>query len=173
MLILLDLEDLYLPLIFLGIAAHKKLQKQKLLIRLGIAISIGSTFSTLFLTNLGFNHALKYMVLGVCILIVAIGQWVRENSLGKYRKWIFKGVLYVIVFRNAFLIQPKLTNYNRNIFELLEERNKVKSGPAIGIYSDYMGPYVMNQNMQDWKRFVKPGDNLIIVGGQLTCRIGY
>ncbi len=170
-LILLDLEDLYLPLICLGIVVHKKLQEQQLVIRLGIAISIGSTFATLFLTNLGFNHALKYMVLGVCMSIAAIGQWVHEKSLDKYGKWIFIGILYVIVFRNAFLIQTKqLTNYNRNIFEI---RNMVRSGPACGICSDYMGPYIMNKNMQEWKEMVRPGDNVIIVGGDLTSTIAY
>lgn len=174
-LILLDLEDLYLPLICLGILAQKNFEKeQKLFVKLGISISMGGMFATLLLTNLGLNHALKYMTLGVCVSAASIGQWMKGKSVRRFGKWIAFAVLFAIVFRNAFLIQPKrMIEYNRNILELLEMRNKVSAGPAIGIYSDYMGPYIMNQNLLDWEQLVMPGDNVIIVGGDHTSTIAY
>ncbi len=170
--ILLDLEDLYPPLICLGVLSLRNCSRERrLLIGMGIAISSGGILATLLLTNLGLNHAIKYGVLALVLAIASVGQRVKEHCLCGCGKWIVYGVLFALVFRNAFLFYPiEMLHYNTNI---LEVRNVVRSGPAVGIFSDYMGPYIINKDMQEWKEMVRPGDNVIIVGGYSASTIAY
>lgn len=126
---------------------------------LGISIGIGEVAGTLILTNLGFCNSLTYMVLGVMASLIPISCAFRK-LLGEKKRVIFMSFFCaLVVFANLFVCRA-MTLFYMNIFEV---RNVVKEGPAVGIFSSYMGPYISNTTMAEWKELVKPGDNVLIV----------
>jgi hypothetical protein len=52
------------------------------------------------------------------------------------------------------------TAYNTNITEI---KNVVKSGPLFGIWGSYMGPYIKNTTILEWKEFIHKEDSILIV----------
>ena len=63
------------------------------------------------------------------------------------------------------------SGYQVSIFEV---RAIVTSGPAAGYTSTYIGPYVINATMEEWGQYIKPGDRLLLVGGDgETSTLGY
>ena len=51
-------------------------------------------------------------------------------------------------------------------------RGVVKSGPAVGIFSEYMGPYIQNETMKEWKEYVPQGSHIYLIGEPLDT-LGY
>lgn len=148
----------YFPLILLGIFLLRFCNKsEKELFWLGTCLGLGCMSAVLLLTNLSFATATAYLIPAVAVTFIPIGrglQTIRWNAL--IPLYIF---LALALFRNIYTFVP-MSIYYKNIFTI---GNIVKSGPAIGIISDYMGPYIMNSDMQEWPTHVKPGDRLLVV----------
>lgn len=51
--------------------------------------------------------------------------------------------------------------------------NIVKGGPAIGILSDYIGPYTMNSDLREWPLYIHAGDRVLIVSEGLVGSLKY
>ena len=56
---------------------------------------------------------------------------------------------------------------------ILDIRGIVKSGPAVGMMSTYMGPYMVNTSMKEWQQYIEPGDSLLLVGREFVHTLGY
>ena len=65
--------------------------------------------------------------------------------------------------RSALLIRP----YNGNESNIFMVRGIVKDGPAIGLITEYMGAYMQNETMKEWKEYIPEGSNIYIVGEPL------
>lgn len=136
--------------------------------RTGILLSLCSIAAVLTLTNLTVFSALLYGILGVCVSLAACVSGGGSRKRG--RLWLL--ILYcgITIFQSGVLIVP-LSGHQVSIFEA---RGIVRSGPAMGLISTYMGPYMINSTMQEWERYIEPGDRLLIVGStEAASTVGY
>ena len=62
---------------------------------------------------------------------------------------------------------------NTSVLDVMKAGGIVRSGPAVGLISDYMGPYVMNSSMAEWEQYIHSGDRVLIVGSEKVSTIGY
>lgn len=163
----------YIAVICLAFLLKKYCDSEvKMAFHIGVSISIGSTVAVLLLTNLPLLTILAYLILGVMISIMPIGEYLHKKMPdGKCIKvyGILILLLLVTVFRNLYVIESP----NRTNATVLSVRDVIKGGPMAGIFSDYMGAYVRNSDLEDWKQYVQEGDKVLIVSLPLASTIGY
>lgn len=148
----------YFPLTLLGIILLRYCSKaEKRIFWMGTCLGIGCMSAVLLLTNLSFATAMTYMLLGVAVTFVPIIRGLQ--AIGWNPLIPLYAFLALVLFRNFYTFVP-MSIYFKTIFSV---ENIVKSGPAMGIISDYMGPYIMNSDIQEWPQHVQPGDRLLIV----------
>lgn len=161
----------YFPILFL--AYHLRgfcSGEERMGFCIGVSISIMSAVAVLLLTNLTLLTTAAYLILGIMVAMMPIGAYLRQTSPGKGKEkaygmlWLF---LLVVLFRNMYLIRP-MVRFRATIFEI---KNVVREGPLLGIFSEYMGPYIVNSNMADWHKYIQKGDRILLVCHGST--IGY
>lgn len=163
----------YIPLLCLAFVVKKHCSDGvKMAFHIGAAISIGSGVSVLLLTNLPLLTILAYLILGVMVSMMPIGEYLQKIMPEK--KWIrVYGILvlflFVTMFKNVYVIKSA----NRTNASILSIRNVIRGGPMAGLFSDYMGAYVRNSDLQDWGQYVREGDKVLIVSLPLAGTIGY
>ena len=93
---------------------------------------------------------------------------------------------YIRILKDAFISMNKAQNIMviktvsgmamaaAAALDILNIEGIVKSGPAVGIMSEYIGPYTINTGMEEWDLYVEEGDRLLLVGSDFgTHTIGY
>lgn len=161
----------YFPIIILAYCLRKYCSMQeKMGFCIGMIISVGSCAAVLFLTNLTFLTTVAYLILGIMVSMMSIGAYFRQSSIETSRIKVY-GMLVlfvsIVIFRNIYLVRS-MTQFRVSIYEV---NNVVRDGPLLGIFSDYMGPHIVNCNMEDWKENVRSGDRILLVTNGST--IGY
>lgn len=148
----------YFPLMLLGIFLLRYCNKtEKRIFWLGTLLGLGCMAAVLLLTNLSFATAMTYLIPGVAVTFIPIGRGLQ--AIGRNPRIPLYLFLALVLFRNIYTFLP-MSIYFKNIFSV---GNIVRSGPAVGIISDYMGPYIINSDMREWPLHVRPGDRLLIV----------
>ena len=165
---------IYLPISLLAYRLRKYCGKaEKMAFQIGMVISIMGCTAVLLLTNLTFITTLSYFVLGIMVSMMPIGEYLRQNSQ-ETRDIKIYGMLILFVcvflFRNIYVIRSMSLPTN---VKLLSISGIVKDGPMAGLVSDYMGPYIANSNLNDWRQNVRKGDRVLIVGTIHLSTIGY
>ncbi len=163
---------LFLAMILIGIKYVRKLEKAKFNFWLCATIIAGlQLLSTLLLTNLVFVASIPYLLLAVTASLLPLSVALAQLD-GKYLRPIGNAFVVlcvgVIVFRNAYIIRPMYGD----VSTMLKIHGIVKGGPAIGIISEYMGPYVQNESMKEWDQYVKDGQTIYLIGTGLDT-LGY
>lgn len=142
---------------------------------LGAIISGCNLFATLILTNLTFLTSIAYLVLGVTLAFIPISKACESLGTQSCLQWRY-GVLLlfcmVTIIRSGFLIRA-MQEENTSVLDVMKAGGIVRSGPAVGLISDYMGPYVMNSSMAEWEQYIHSGDRVLIVGSEKVSTIGY
>lgn len=150
--------EFYPPLIILGCCLLSQCNEtERNIFWLGVSLSAGCMSAVLLLTNLTLGTAIAYLIPGVAVAFIPIGHGI--TGLFKERLIPFTALMSLILFRGFFLFLS-MSLGPQHIFTL---GGIVKSGPAIGILSDYMGAYIMTCDMREWPEHVKPGDCVLIV----------
>ena len=135
-------------------------------------ISFLGFLSTLLLTDLQLIGSIPYLLIAVTAAFLPIGEifggadgkkWFRMLK----RKVVLCGVVFLI-FRNIYLIRPMYLQADT----ILQLGGIVKEGPAIGIVSSYMGPYMQNESVREWREYVEEGSTIWLVGSPLDT-LGY
>lgn len=164
---------LFLGVIFIGMRHGKKLSGAKKYFYLsGTIISFLNFFATLLLTDLELIGSIPYLLIAVVMSFLPIAEaWKAAdttNVTANLKKAaLFCGVL-LLVFRNVYIIRPMYLQTN-TIFDV---GGIVKDGPAIGIISAYMGPYMQNESIKEWEEYVPAGSNIYLIGDPLDT-LGY
>lgn len=164
---------IYLPVSFLAFRLRRYCNKEeRMAFQIGIGISLAGCVAVLLLTNLSFMNTLAYLIPGVMVSMIPIGEYLYRNlpdtkNTRRYGMLIL--FVCVFIFQNIYVLRP-MSRPNVKIWSV---RGVVKSGPMVGIFSDYMGPYIMNSNLNDWKQYVRKGDRVLLVGGNTLSTIGY
>lgn len=164
---------IYIPIVLTALIMSKRQSEdRKRIVLTGMWISILGFLAALLLSNLALTASMNYLILAVCVAFLPIVEVMEEktNTLGRKAEyallWIF-GI--VIIFRCGFIFKP----INEPIANILEIRGVVKEGPALGIVSNYMGPYVINVSINEWEQYVNDGDRLLIVAENAVSTLGY
>ncbi len=163
----------FLGIILIGMHHVKKLSGDKFLFYLCCTvISIMEFISTLVLTNLALIASVPYLLIALIAAFLPISEALKTLEMKKIpRIWTMVPLLFgviFLIFRNIYIIRPM----NGDVSSLLDIRGIVKSGPAIGIISEYMGPYIHNESIKEWEQYIEEGDSIYLIGGTLDT-LGY
>lgn len=163
----------FVAIILVGIRYRKRLSPDKFELYLcGMVISLLQLFATLILTNLELIDSIPYLLIAVIVSFLSIAEGFKAidgtATPGMLKRMLLLcGVLF-LTFRNTYIIRPM----NGDVSSILKIAGIVKDGPAIGVVSEYMGPYMQNESMKEWKQYVQPGDSIYLIGGALDT-LGY
>ena len=128
-------------------------------------ISFFSFLATLMLTNLTVNSSLSYVIPAIMMACIPIVRGIERLPVLVQRRMSYSLLFLfcgVVIFRSGYLFSS-MSGPKTNLLSL---GGIVKDGPAVGIISEYMGPYVFNETMQEWQEMVNDGDSVLIVGGR-------
>ncbi len=151
---------IYIPIVIWACCSLKECNAiEKIIFIMGSAISGTCVVATLLLTNLSILTSIAYYVLGIMVALIPIGKKLCSIKAGNLcLLFIF---IMVTLFRNGYIMRP-MNSYNISIFGL---ENMVRTGPAIGICSNYLGPYIIDSTVAEWEKYVEPGDRVMVVKG--------
>ena len=163
----------FLAIIFIGTHYVKKLSADKLYFYLcGTILSFLELAATLLLTNLELIGSIPYLLIATIVAFLPISEAMREVDGKKVAKTLKGAVLICgvifLAFRNGYIIRPMYLQVN----SILHLGGIVKEGPAMGIVSEYMGPYMQNESMKEWEQYIEEGDCIYLIGEPLDT-LGY
>lgn len=163
----------FLALIAVGMKYARKLSADnKYFYWCGIVISVLQFISTLLLTNLVFVASVPFLLLAALVSFLPLAEVFGYVNAYKYvnsviRVCVIAGLM-VLMFRNVYIIRPM----QGDVSSILNIGSVVKEGPAFGIVSEYMGPYIQNESVKEWKTYIKEGQSVYLIGGSLDT-LGY
>ncbi len=163
----------FFALIAVGFKYIGKLSAEKKYFYLcGIVISVLQFISTLLLTNLVFVASVPFLLIAALVSFLPLAEALRMVEGRKYVNIFVKVCLIVgiatLMFRNVYIIRPM----QGDVSSILKIGSIVKEGPAIGIISEYMGPYIQNETIKEWREYIKEGQSVYLIGGSLDT-MGY
>ena len=159
---------IFVALVVVGFRSRKKLNdNQSVFYYICLLLSVGEFVGTLMLTNLGLIASLPYLLIAATVSFVPISKMFIEDIDVLWLKRLRNGLVIASVLfllgRNALLIRP----YNGDVSSIFMVRGIVKDGPAFGLITEYMGAYMQNETMKEWKEYVPEDSNIYIVGEPL------
>nr|WP_304954654.1 hypothetical protein [uncultured Acetatifactor sp.] len=162
----------YIPILFFAFILRENCDREeRMAFDIGAEISLWSCVAVLLLTNLTLLTTVAYLTLGIMVSMMPIGKYLQKTMPNEKRMkmyGMFILFLAVVIFKNIYVFRP----CNRLHATILSVRNVVRDGPMLGIFSDYMGAYIRNANLIDWRQYVHEGDKVLIVGYPVST-IGY
>ena len=159
---------IFIALILIGIRHRKELSPDEAyLYQCGTVVSLLGFCATLLLTNLKLVASVPYLVIAVVMAFLPISKVFGDVEIRKALRIPIKVVLLsgivFIVFRSVYIIRPLFFE----VYSIMQVRGIVKEGPAIGVISEYMGPYMQNVTIQEWGDYIHEGDSIYLIGGSL------
>lgn len=152
-------------LVFVGIMmagfyyCNRLNQEEQFVSRLGMVSSLACFASTLLMTDLGVAGSVTFLFTGAAFALLPLLRHLEEKSVS-LRKWVPFVLLAVFLLRGVYIIRPMYLQLD----PIYKIRQIVKDGPAKGIVSEYMGPYMQNVSFDEWGNYVKDGQSIYIVG---------
>lgn len=168
-----DYVVIYIPIILFAIMRRKDADDYATrVITTGMFISLLSGVATLLLSNLPMTSSMNYLILAVCVSFIPMIERLENGKEISFKRvkygmvWLF---CLITIFRSGYIFKP-MNDYIAGIFRV---GGIVKDGPALGIVSEYMGPYIINVTMEEWEQYVEDGDKVLLVGNTAVSTIGY
>lgn len=163
---------LFLGIILIGSHYTKMLSADKLYLYLcGTVISILDFAATLLLTDLTLIASVPYLLIALVAAFLPVSEALKAADGKALRRSLKVALLcgaVFLMFRNIYIIRPMYLQVNT----ILNIRGVVKDGPALGIVSEYMGPYMQNESIEEWRQYIRDGSNIYLIGGTLDT-LGY
>lgn len=144
---------------------------ERRLVSVGMAISFGSFIATGMLTNLDLSSIIAYLVLAVTMSFVPLRRVLPTEAvcMGKVIKYDV-----VLLFCLLLVFQRGVTMRTYSGFTSpLQLGGVIRSGPAMGIVTDYLAAYIRNVSYNEWDSYVQPGENVLIVEQGSVSALGY
>lgn len=159
--------------IFVGTHYVKKLSPDlRCFYMLGTVISLFQFMATLLLTNLNLLASVPYMLIGFVVSMLPLSAEVGAvDKKGLQRKLKTVFLFCTVIFlagRNAYMIRP-LYGEDMTVRGIA---GIVKSGPAMGVITEYMGAYMQNETMKEWAQYIHDGDAIYLIGYPMDT-LGY
>lgn len=157
---------IFYAIMLLGVFGLKYCSSQeKQIYAVGMLLSSGCFLAVFLLTNLEILSVSSYLVLAVMVSFIPASGWLQAN---KTKNIIILFCAMVIMNRGLFV--RTIDGVPNNIFDL---RGIIRSGPAMGIVTCYMGAYEEACDIEDWDMYIMPGDNLLIVASDVLYAVPY
>lgn len=137
-------------------------------------VSTFSLLATLILSDNAFLQGIPYMLLFICISLLPIYrlfQTFKDNP--KIRKLFILSLhatLLVLMFRCIYLHIP--ISGRSQICTVFSDGAFIKSGPALGIYTNEEGACAQRDSMAEWDQYIQDGDKIWIIGEPVDT-LGY
>ncbi len=150
-----------LVLWIVGIISYCKLKQKPKYLLIGMLGSLISLFAVSYISDLAIYYSLPHGFLGALFAAVCLCLWMEEKDLNqgkKYSRFLLLGLCFVCTWGKGFTLRE-----GRDYNTVLETKGIMKSGPAIGILSDYMNVYIYNSNAEDFKSYIQKEDKVLIV----------
>ena len=164
---------LYAVVIGMGVAGIKHCnEEEKRVYFTGLILSAGSYIAVNFLTNWHPTAVIVYLILAVAVSFVPLSRWLEHNmsfSQKAFRWGILLLFCLTVILRRGIMTR----SMNRMAPTLFDLRGIVTAGPAAGIVTDYIGAYETRCDIEDWEKFVMPGDRLLVVDDYLPHGLVY
>ena len=154
----------------LGLAKHCDEQERRI-VYAGIVISVTSVVATALLTNLDLSSTLMYLVLGIVVSLIPLGKLKPMGLIVGRRTLRFEVVFLIcmiVLFQRSIVVKT-----SGGFTNPLKIGGIVRSGPSVGILTDYMGALVRNTTFEEWDEFIQEGDNILLVERDAMSVIGY
>lgn len=157
----------YLLLLVLSIVFAKACSEdEKQVLALGWSLAAVNVLATGLLSNLTVYSAFCYMILGVLVSVIPLtkmGGMLKSETKpeGGIKHIISICFATTILFMNLYIFRPMDIQYYAPLYEI---RNVVKAGPAVGTFSNYIGPFCMNATYEEWQEKIAPGEKVLVMG---------
>lgn len=124
-----------------------------------------SYVAVVYISDLEMFYALPHGVLGVifCAVVLVLAL---EKKMGKAAgKWVYLlliSLCLVSIFGKGYTLRG-----GRDYNVVIDTRGIMKTGPAVGVLSDYMNCYIYNCNYEDFRTYVDGDDTVLIVANMV------
>lgn len=132
-----------------------------------IIINILGFVSVVALTNLTIFTSIPYCISGVIISLLSVFLYAdRKNP--KLRKVVVISLLAIAFSNNYFkgITYSSNDGYNWNV---LTANKFIHSGVAKGIITEYMTGYINEKAQEDWDKYIKEGDSVLVWDVTSVC----
>lgn len=165
----------FLFLLILGFAKRNLLNpEEKRAYHTALWIGCSNLAATLLLSDHSFLHAVPYMLVAIVVSVLPLYRWYEARFAGVSTQKLFVvGVhvfLLVILFRSVYLHVP--ISGRAQICSLVDDMALIRSGPALGIFTDEEGAAKQRDSMLEWEEYIQPGDTIWILGDPVDT-LGY
>lgn len=138
------------------------------LLRYLIAGALVSLLAVAYLTDLtvmlSIPHAMLAAFFGAALLVLEQHQ--KKEQSAPTAKWLYATLLLWCL--TAILGKGYTMRSGASYHNILQSAGIMRNGPAAGIISNYMIPYVYNCDYEDWQQYMQHGDKVLIVVDQVN-----
>ncbi len=143
---------------------------EKMLVTMSYTFSLCSFIGTLCLTNMNWIVTTLYMMFGVAFAFIPIVRKLQQLELTEYTPYRIIHV-YTCLFSLICILVP--ISYSELYNTIFEINGIMKKGPAIGIFTDYMGAYMYNCSYEDSIQYIQNSEKVLYVTEDKVSTIGY
>lgn len=166
--------QMHLLVIWLAlIAVWKQVGEKKKYLFWGLLATVVGYVGVMYISDLAMYYTLPHGSLGIVFALAVIIMGIQQVMGERGRAWILLLVVSLcltsLVGKGYTLRGGKVEN------SILSVNNIMRDGPAAGILADYMCAHIYNCNYEEYGRYVREGDNVLIVANMIMSvgTIGY
>ena len=146
-------------LVITGFCGYKDLsEEQKKFFLSGVLISIASAVAAAMLTDLSVITFIAYLALGGAVSLAVI-----KDLPGKALTGVTL-ILLTVLFNRGIVLWGYGNQWG--VWKVYEVERYVKGGPTALLVTDYMTSKMLEVNTEEFRRYIGPDDNLLIVGDE-------
>ncbi len=106
---------------------------------------------------------------GLLLHVGLLWMLLKQADQEEQKRFLYTMILiwcFFLLFAKGFMLRS-----GKEINNITSIRNICRSGPAKGIFTDYMNAYIMDANHREWKEQVQEGDRVLIVSKTLHSNV--
>lgn len=143
-------------------------EKYRELVKLWLWGNVVMYAAILLLTNLTLFTSLKYLMPGVIMGAAVLLVYAKETEPAVFQK--YAGKLLVIWCLVAIFVKGWAYTDNDGLMKNITcVGNILSGGPGKGIITEYMQGYMQECTQEEFKTYIRPGDNLMVLDSNTLC----
>lgn len=158
--------QIHILAIFVATAGIWKLADvRKKILSTGIIATLLAYIGVMYISDLTMYCTLPHGALGIIFAVAVIIYAIQEHFKDKAKGWIL--LLVVSLCLSSIGAKGFTLRGGKADNSLLSVSNIMKDGPAVGIFADYMCAHIYNCNYEDYGKYIREGDNVLIVANMV------
>lgn len=147
------------------IFTFKKVDERRKILWVGLAGTFLSLIAVSYLSDLAIYYSLPHglpgTVFGIIILVLALEKEEGTKESGA-AALLLSVICLLSIWGKGFVLRE-----GRDYDTVLQTRGIMKSGPAVGVLTDYMNAYIYNCNLEDFEKYLSKDDKILIVNNMV------